>query len=266
MGGALVAGARHARAATQAHRDLLIGALVAIPAAGIALLTHVSSPTTLVPLAMFAGVLVAVPARTHLSRAWVIGATAAGVVWIAFLFACTAADAALLEGRRAVMSGDLDRSLASFETAQALRPWDVDVALVAAESLGAAVDNGLAGAADPASVWAGRAVAAIPGSSRAQYVTGMVAVGRGELDRAAGYLARAVALSPADPRIHHEHGVVLLASGDVAGARAPLERAVALSPGSEISWVALGDACTALGDEGCVRRAEAGERAAADRE
>ncbi|MEZ3159269.1 O-antigen ligase family protein [Microbacterium sp. BWT-B31] len=266
VGGALVVGVRHARAASLAHRDLLIGALVAIPAAGVALLTHVTSPTTLAPLAMLVGLLVAVPPRGPTARSWVVAASVIGCVWLAFLLACTIADAALLDGRRAIMSGDLDRSVASFDTAQAFRPWDADVALVAAQSLGAAMDHGLAGAADPAAAWARRGAEALPSSSRAQYVAGMVALGRGEDDLAAGYLAKAAELSPADPRIHHELGVARLVGGDAAGARPALERAVELAPDSTSSWVALRDACAALGDDACVVRSEEGERDARVRE
>lgn len=264
VGGALVVGVAHARDAGGARRDLLIGALVAVPAAGVALLTHLTSPVTLVPLAMLVGVVVAAPPREGASRTRKAAVTMAVGGWVALLIASTVADAVLLDARRAAAAGDLDGALSSFDTAQALRPWDVDVALIAAQSLGSALENGLAGAADPASLWAERAVSILPHSSRAQLTAGMVALGRGAPTEAASHLARAAELSPSDPRIHHELGVALLISGDPGAARAPLEQATEIAPSSAISWVALRDACAALGDSACVQDAERGERAARD--
>lgn len=261
-GGALWLGVRHARGARGAHRDIVIGALIAVVAAGVGLLTHVTSPVTLVPLAMLVGIMVAVPANTAERPAAQNVITAIGGVGLVFLLVCTAADAALFAGQRAAMRGDLPASYEAFETAQALRPWDPDVALTAAATLGAAVQNGLAGAIDPAEEWAGRALVALPNSARANYVAGMVAVERRDTLVAAKRLSRASVLSPADPRIQHEAGVALLVAGDLPGAKNHLERATALAPSSSVSWQVLRDVCSRQGDTVCVREADDGERAA----
>lgn len=280
--GALWLGISHARRASGERRDLLIGGLFAIVAAGLALLTHVSSATTLIPLAALVGVVVAVapadrvasthqasrstktartvpaPARRVADSAAMIGCGA----WLVLLIVCTVADAALFSAQRALMRGDLSASLVAFDRAQSLRPWDPDVSLVAVSALGAAVQNGLAGAVDPAEDWAERALDALPSSSRANYLAGMVAVERVDESAAVERLGRAAELSPADPRIQHEFGVALLVAGDPDAARAPLERAVALAPASAVSWRALHDVCVAVGDEECALRAAEGEHAA----
>ncbi|MFT4135935.1 O-antigen ligase family protein [Microbacterium sp.] len=257
LAGAVVAiGVRRCREASGPRRDLLIGALIAVPAAGAALLTHLTSATTLTPLAMLVGLLVASAPRSG-SRVWRMTATAVGALWLAFLLACTVADAALLDARRAVMSGDLDRALASFDTAQSLRPWDADVALLATQSLGAAVENGLAGAADPAEEWAERTLEWLPLSAQAQYAAGVVALDRADYALARDRLGEAARLSPADPRIHHTLGVASLLDGDPASARVSLERALELSPDSAVTWTALRDACERLGDQACAADAEA---------
>ncbi|WP_417510372.1 O-antigen ligase family protein [Microbacterium sp.] len=257
VGGALLLGIRHARRSSGAQRDALIGSLLAVVGAGTALLTHVTSPTTMVPLAVCVGILVAVAPREPEVRAvrWIGGVlAAAGAVMVVI---CMIADAALLDARAAARTGDLDRALGSFTTAQTLRPWDVDIALVAASSLGGAAANGIAGAIDPAAEWAQRAVDALPNSARAQYVAGMTASVRGDSVLAVQHLEGAAELSPTDPRIQHELGVELFVSGDAAGARPALERAVELAPYSKSSWAALRDVCAALGDEECARDAVA---------
>lgn len=253
-GGALVLGVRHARGTRGSRGDLLWGAAIAVAAAATALLTHVTSPTTMVPLAVLVGALVAAPASHR--RPWPIWARVLLGVWLILLLLCTVADGLLRDAKAATMRGDLGRGLSSFSGAQALRPWDVDIAIEAAQTLGGAVENGLAGAADPARDWAERAVSVIPGSSRAHYVAGMVASIRGDTGSAVEHLGTAAELSPADPRIRHELGVARLVSGDPAGAVTDLERAIELAPRSRISWIALRDACLATGDAECVRRAE----------
>lgn len=257
VGGALLLGIRHVRRSSGAGRDVLVGGLLAVVGAGTALLTHVTSPVTMVPLAVCVGILVALAPRepeVHAVR-WIGGVlAAAGAVMVVI---CMIADAALLDARIAARTGDLDRALGSFATAHALRPWDVDIALTAASSLGGAAVDGIAGAIDPAAEWAQRAVGALPNSARAQYVAGMTSSVRGDTARALEHLERAAELSPADPRIQHELGVAHFVSGDAAAARPALERAVELAPYSKASWIALRDVCSALGDDKCAQDATA---------
>lgn len=257
IGGIVVQGVRSARTSAGAHRDMLLGALVAVPAAGVALLTHLTSPGILVPLALLSGVLVGVAPRSGpLGRPARITASAlAGGVVVALLV-FTVADMHLLQGRQNAQKGDLLAAESGFTNAQALRPWDADVSLAAAATLGAAVENGIAGAADSAEAWAERALRALPHSARASFVAGMVASVRGDYEAAQERLGRASALSPADPRIVHEYGVALLLGGDPGRAIPALERALQLSPDSEPSWTALRDACLQVGDSVCVERAE----------
>ncbi|WP_454301326.1 O-antigen ligase family protein [Salana multivorans] len=240
------------------RRDLRLGALVALGAAGLALLTHPTSPVTLVPLAVLAGALLAVPANGSPGRSARITASLIVGLWGAFLLVSTSADAALLDAQRAAAAGQLDRSQASFTRAQALRPWDPDIALLAVSTLGTAVEHGLPEAADPAEEWAQLALKALPGSSRANYLAGMVAAVRGDTETAVSRLSLAARLSPADPRIAHGLGLAHLAGGDPDGAIAPLTRAADLAPESVVTWQALGAACAAVGDAACVERAERG--------
>lgn len=256
IGGVLFLGIRHLKAAaTGPRRDVLVGGSLAVVGSGVALLTHVTSPVTLVPLAFLVGVLVSVPPRVRKSASKRWGIMVLGIVGAVFVIVCMIADGALLDARVAARSGDIPRAVASFETAQALRPWDVDVALTAANALGGAAANEVPGAAEAAAEWADRAVRELPDSARAQFVAGMIASASGDVPQSVPYLERAAELSPADPRIHHELGVAHLVLGDFAAARPELERAAELAPYSGATWNALRDTCAALGDDECVREA-----------
>lgn len=259
----LIAGIRRVRREAGVRRDVLEAVLVVVPAAGAALLTHVSSPKILLLLALLVGALVAAPAprpspaRTagrvplaHLARSAPPTALVLGAV---FLVVCIVADAALLDGRRAAQAGDVDRADAAFRTAYALRPWDVDIPLSAARGLGETAEVARTEAAARAATdWAERAVELLPASSLAQYTAGMVALEAGDAPTGRRRLAAAAALSPSDPRIHHYLGVAALLDRDPAAAARSLERALALAPDSTATRAALRDACRALGDEVCA--------------
>lgn len=262
--GSIVVGIRQARTLTTGQRDLALGALLAIPAAGIALLTHLTAPATLIPLAVLVGLLVAASVRERdaatgtgirHSQMWRIGLTILGIIWFVMLSLFTVADAKLLAAQRSLMRGDVDAARSEFATAQQLRPWDVDIALIAAQSFGGALERGLSGAADAAEEWAERSIDVLPDSVRANFYAGMVAELRGENALAVQRLARAAELSPADPRLQHEYGVALFVDGDPAAARPHLIRALELAPDSEVSWQALGDVCASIDDTACVTAA-----------
>lgn len=261
--GGIVVGIRRIRNADDTQAGSLLGALLALIAAGVALQSTPTSPVTLVPLAVMYGVLVAAPAGPTSRPAGVRIAHAAGlafiVVWAGFVTVCAIADVALLQGRSQAMRGDFVSAGRSFQDAAVLRPWDPDIPLSAAQAFGTAAGNGLTGGEQYAEVWAQQAMRMLPDSAQAQYVGGMVAMLRQDAVSARVRLTRAVELVPADPRVHHQLGLLRMVTGDLPGARRELERATALDPASAPSWRALAAVCTELGDVSCA--AEAGAHA-----
>lgn len=253
------------RVADGARRDELTGALVAMAAVGIGMLTHVSSPKTTVLLVTLIGVLVTRPLtpvgepaarRSRLSALWRKGAQAGLlVVWVGLLSLWTCADAFVLTGVNAAARGQIDHASADFTAAARLRPWDADIPLRAAEALGGALDDGHTEAASPALDWGRQAVARLPESARSHQAMGMISQSNGDLDAAVDQLTVAVELSPADPRMHHELGVALAAAGDLPTARTQLERAGLLAPDSVSTWMALEQVCLQLGDPDCADEA-----------
>ncbi|MDQ1130475.1 O-antigen ligase family protein [Microbacterium sp. SORGH_AS_0888] len=268
-----IVGVRAARAATGARRDLTIAALAVIPAVVLALLTSPTSPKTLLPLALLGGMLVArgvgvdvgvgggssraawaggvaaqSVARQPAAAGWRWVATGVIVAWGIALSCWTVADAFVLNGVRAALSGRFADADAQFGGAATWRPWDADIDLIAARAFGGALAQGMAGAGDDAARWADRAADALPASAAAQEAAGAVALAQSRWSEAVARLDVASRLSPANPRIAHERGLAALATGDVATARDSLARAVELSPDSAESRAALADVCARLGD------------------
>ncbi|GGH46090.1 O-antigen ligase family protein [Microbacterium album] len=247
-----IAGLRAVRSADGVRSDLLIGALTVLPAAGIALLTTPTSPKTLLPLAVLAGVLVAPSAASAVApaRRWVARVLVS--IWLALLLSWTIADAHLLAGTRAAMSGRASDADSAFSVAASLRPWDADIPLTAARALGGALVNGMSGASDAARAWSARAAERLPASAAAQEIAGAIALERSEFDLARAHLESAAALSPTNPRIAHALGLASFAAGDLEQARAALRDAARLAPDSEETRRALVDVCTRLNDRACV--------------
>lgn len=248
---AWVLGMRHARAAEGPRRDLLLAALAVVPAVGLALCFSPTSPKTLLPVAVLAGVLVAVAGSRVRSTLWRGLATAAIAVWAAWLAVCAVADAEVLRGVRAAFAGQIAEADAAFAAASALRPWDADVALIAAQSIGGVYKSGLAGASDVAWAWGSLAADRLPASAAAQEAAGVIALERGDTGTAVAALERAASRSPANPRIAHELGLARFASGDLDGARTALSRALDLAPDSDETRRALDDVCDRLGAGAC---------------
>lgn len=248
-----VTGLRHVRAAEGPRRDLLLAALAVVPAVGLALCFSPTSPKTLLPIALLGGVLAAAPvpaARTSAAVRRVVG-TAAVAVWAAWLGVCAVADAQTLHGVRAAFAGQIAEADAAFAAASALRPWDTDVPLIAAQALGGVYTSGLAGAGDVAWAWGSLAAERLPGSAAAHEAAGMIALERRDTAAAVAFLGEAASLSPANPRIAHEFGLARFAAGDLEGAQATLARALELAPDSDATRRALDDVCARLGAGSC---------------
>lgn len=267
------------RAAQGPRRALLVGVCGAVFAVVGALLTTSTSPKTVMPVAVLVGLVASQrmdrpvgegmdesswsPLRQRwrplkwLGRAARFGVRAALGLSIVFLVVCSVADAELLKATRAASDGRTTEAQEGFRLAAALRPWDADIPLQAAEALGGALDEGFEAASDDADQWAQIAVERLPDSVRSHQALGMIAQARGDYAIAVSELGRASALSPADPRLHHELGVALGASGQLEAARVELERASKLEPDSMATWNALEWVCEQQQDSECVNDARA---------
>ncbi|TFD45846.1 hypothetical protein E3T55_18050, partial [Cryobacterium frigoriphilum] len=244
------------------RRDLQAAALAGLAGFGVALLTHFTAPSTTIVAAVLAGLLLAAD-PTGGARARLAGAgnaalargvrTAALVFWTAALLMVMSAEVPLSAGVTAAARGQLADADSAFDHARSLRPWDADLASIAAQSFAAASDAASAAAsqasAEPADRAAAASVAVDAGQlaiewaqrSRAE-LAGTVATERalavgqlavGDVTGAGRTLAVLVRLAPNDPAIAVQNAIVLYAGGDIAGAAVEVERALELDPQNE---------------------------------
>ena len=145
-----------------ARRLLVLGASAALAGTAAALTTHFTTVSTVVLAGVAAGALLAVPGQDpgvpdgdrHGAR-WIRrGATTLGAVLCLGLLLGAAAEVPLARAVTAASTGDVAASDSWFERAQALRPWDGDVPLIAAQTFAAGAEAGHAPSARATVEWA----------------------------------------------------------------------------------------------------------------
>jgi O-antigen ligase len=217
------------------RRDLVVGAIAALVAMAAALATHFSGAATGILIGLLVGIVVAVAPRPDRAL-WRRARTAIFGVWLVLLALTASAE---LPMQSALTATDARQADVYFGRASALRPWDADLASIAAQSMTARADSGDAAAAAPAIAWAERALAVLPQSVPTRTALGVAQRAAGELDDSVRTLADLADDVPLDATIAYQHAISLAATGDLAATRAELERALALRPGDEAIRAAL---------------------------
>jgi putative inorganic carbon (HCO3(-)) transporter len=226
---------------------VLAGAVVATSAAGALVLRLPGAPLLVDrPRAGRRGRRVVSPPPRATSAADVlmlaaIGILALGLTWSAF--APLRADLALKRGTTALMRGDGNTALSSFQRAAEIVPgrtvhWSRQGDLLAAVQR---VDAALQ-AYD-------RALTADPTNVGAIKVAASLAEEDGQLDRARGYYRMAVREDPFNPATITTAATFELRHGGARQALVLLEQAVVRTPDHAALWTALGDARQVLGDQ-----------------
>ncbi|MBO9522641.1 MAG: O-antigen ligase family protein [Nocardioidaceae bacterium] len=210
--------------------SLTLGALAATVGYGLALLPNFTVAGSTCLAAFLTGVLVGQEAsrteRPALPRA-LAGVAAAGVV----LFALGAfAERSLSTGIHQVLGHDTAAAQQAFDQAHHLRPWDADVAMLAAQALAAPADGGDPEAARETERWARRSLDRTPDTYAAGLALAVAQRAQGDLDGATRTLDRLVRLYPTEPGARIERGRVRFGRRDVDGARADLAEARRLDP------------------------------------
>ncbi|MDH6235702.1 O-antigen ligase family protein [Cryobacterium sp. CG_9.6] len=221
--------------------DFVIGALAAVVAYGVALLTHFTAPGTAIFAALLCGALISVdaatgararpPFATHRAH-WRLARTTLLAIWLVWLTVVTGAEVSLQGGLVATRTGDVAAAQAAFARAQTLRPWDADVTSIAAQSFTAAAAAGLPGAAGEALRWGERARARLPENVSAAKALAAARQISGDLTGAEATLRDLSALAPFDASVARQLGDVLLMQGDRVAAELEYARAAGLPDAS----------------------------------
>ncbi|MHA7170245.1 O-antigen ligase family protein [Arthrobacter bambusae] len=231
------------RATNLDDRLFLIGAMTAVAAFGAVLFTHFPSPGTTTLVGLLAGAVACrqantsakktAPPRDLTRRPLVTAAVVVSVLVLAAAIAASAAEVLLKRATDAVADGKLTDAGKLFDTAQALRPWDKDVALLAGQSFA-----GRAVAGDPqsgalAAEWSTRALGSNPNSveSLTSLAVGQLATGR--VDAAQKTLDTARRLAPVNSQILLQSGIAEYAAGRPKDAISYVEKAASLTPDPE---------------------------------
>ncbi|MET4137526.1 O-antigen ligase family protein [Pseudarthrobacter sp. PvP090] len=255
-------------------RDNLGGAVAAVAAYGLMLLTAFTSPATTPVAAFICGGLVAtsraavLPARqpakgipaVHTGSSF--PAAAAGSGLLVALGLGLAVPAAIAEwpmaaAASAVASGDLTTAERQFQRAYSLRPWDSDTALLAAQAFAGPAADGDAVAAKYAIEWASISLDRTPDSSEAGLVLAIGYINSGSLEQGRDTLDRVIERSPAESAAYLHRGVANFGLGDVNGSIADLAAAAERAPESAEPWIILARIYDRLGDAEAAGQAQA---------
>jgi O-antigen ligase len=225
--------ARRAWHAVREGNDFAVGAAAAGLAYSVVLLTHFTTAGT-TPLAAFiVGGLIARPATSQ--AAWWQRAVAACAA-VAALWAVTGACAeiALQDGVEAAARGDVTGADHAFDIARQWRPWDADVALLAAMALAEPASSGDPGAIEATLGWADRNLATVPNSRGAKIARAVGLTRSGRFSASIGLLGEVITAAPTEPQAYIERAIAHLGAGDIPAARGDITRAEHLDPHSPI--------------------------------
>lgn len=226
-GGVLVYGWRAVR--TDPTR-LNVGLLAAVVGYGVGIAPNFTIAGSTCLAAFLAGVLVAEPARRNeplwLPRVVVAVSVAGALVFTASAFA----ERSLQQGVTAAEQGDVTAAEDAFATAARLRPFDGDVAMIAAQAMAGPSSKGVPGAAEPARRWALRSLERTPDTYASGLALAVAQNSTNELAEAIRTLDRLITLYPTEPGARIQRGIARFGTRDVSGARDDLRTARRLDP------------------------------------
>jgi tetratricopeptide (TPR) repeat protein len=218
----------------------VLAAAAALAGLVVGLLTHFASPATGILGGLLVGITTATGTRGRASAqapsAFRTVRTGALAAWCIALAVATAAEIPLLRGLEAPDAVAADRA---FSEAAALRPWDADLASIAAQSLTARADAGQPGAAGLAVVWADRALAVTPHSAPAALARGVALRLAGDPEASIAQLDDLGDRLPDDPDTAVQLALSLAAVGRAADAERELRRALASDPDHPVASALL---------------------------
>ncbi|MDJ0338562.1 O-antigen ligase family protein [Cryobacterium sp. PH31-O1] len=244
-GGIVVAAVRRWRSLCAAGNlsgaDFVAGALAAVTAYAVALLTHFTAPATAIFAALLCGALISADATTGVRSwlpvvanrvSWRRARSVLLALWLSWLVLVTSAELPLQSGIVATRTGNVAAARASFELAQSLRPWDASVTSIAAQSFTAAAAAGVPGALPEAVNWGELALVSLPSNiSAAKALAAARQIG-GDLHGAEATLRSLAKLAPFDASVARQLGDVLAMQGDSLGAEREYARVAGLPDAS----------------------------------
>ncbi len=189
--------------------ELITAPSGALAVLGVGLLTSFTTPSIVLITALLAGAALAVPPG-HERRAThtivhVVGVSLLGASLV-LTSAAVVAEYPLNAAVGAAVRGDVNEAQRGFTTAQRLRPWDSDIAQIAAQSLAQVADSGSSEAAPLAISWASDSLKRTPGSILSGQSLATALMSQGNLDAARAELEDLQKRAPFNPQVAHRLG------------------------------------------------------------
>jgi len=259
------------RSAEGAHRNALIGAFAAVAGYGVGLLAGFTSPGT-TPLAAFicGGLLASTVRRAPVlpagvrewterppARAAALATGALSVIGgLVLAVPAAAAELPMAAGAAAAGHGDIAQAEHHFQTAYALRPWDSDTALLAAQAFAGPAAEGNPAAAKHAVEWAKVSLTRTPDSVEAGLALSIGYINSGDIPAAKQRLDELVARAPYTSALYVQRGIAAFGLGQPDLSIADLQTAAEQSPSSPIPWQVLARVYERVGQEGNAAHAQ----------
>jgi predicted Zn-dependent protease len=139
-------------------------------------------------------------------------------------------------GARSARDGNLPQADREFKTAYALRPWDSDTALLAAQAFAGPATSGNKEAAAHTIEWAKISLAKTPDSVEAGLALSIGYINSGDLSTAKQQLDRLISRAPYTTGLYVQRGIANFGLGRPDQSIADLRTAASQSPFSPEPW------------------------------
>lgn len=238
-------------AAGSVDSELIAAASGAIAVLAVGLVTSFTTPSIVLLPALLAGAALSRPPgheRRTTHRIAQVGGASLLATSLVLTSAGVLAELPLNAAVGAAQRGDVAAAQRDFTAAQRLRPWDSDIAQLAAQSMAQAADAGSTVAAPLAIAWATESLKHTPDSILSGQALATTLMSQGDLATARAELEDLQARAPFNPQVAHRLGGVLAMQGDLNGARQQLEIAADMAPNDADILSTLAYVYTQLGN------------------
>jgi len=191
--------------------------------------------------------------RSAAAVAWVV----IGVVWSVTLGMAAVGEVVLARATTAAANGETARANTLFHSAESLRPWDPDVALLATTAFGGGVAAGDEAQSRAAIDWSGEALERVPISAEVLTVRAraMGVVGRGAEGLA--ILDDLLERDPLNTEVLTSAALVSVGQGDLSSALDYFQQVTAITPDDADAWADIATLAGATGDTALEEQAAA---------
>lgn len=234
-----------------------LGATAAVLGYSVTLLFGFTTAAVTVTACVILGMAVseALPARARAARRVAAAWCLVGATWTVALAAGIAGDVVVARATEAAAAGETATAQRQFSAAQRWRPWDPDIALLAATAFAGGASVGDMQQAEAAEEWSSRSLARVPASAEARLLRANALGALGRVDQARDLLAVLLEDQPHDVEVLTSAGLLAAADDDLSAALDHFVTVTRIDPGNGDAWFNVAVLADATGDAALGREA-----------